>query len=58
MSSTAMMTLGTFITMKLNKKIINKHLLIFGISSSVVLIGIMFISCENWIGLSANYVIH
>ena len=53
-----MMALGTFTATKLNKYVINKHLLVFGISLSTTALVCMFASCMNWIALSINYIIH
>lgn len=58
MGGTLMMAVGTIVTTKLNKKVINKYLLIFGISLSTIAILLMYASCMNWIALSVNYICH
>ena len=58
MCGSLMMALGTFTATKLNKYVINKHLLVFGISLSTTALVCMFASCMNWIALSINYIIH
>ena len=53
-----MMAVGTIVTTRLNKKVINKYLLLFGISFSLITILLMYASCMNWIALSVNYICH
>lgn len=53
-----MMAIGTIVTTRLNKKVINKKLLLFGIGLSLLMLSLMFASCMNWIALSVNYAVH